>query len=114
MGWSYTRYYKVQVLSKIENAFKPGDPMLELSGKDKGPGSEVDWIRRDEQPQINAMMDGTDQGHYFLIVGEKGQGKSSMLLEAMHRVDGDGISMLDCHSDPEIFRIRLGKALDFE
>lgn len=32
----------------------------------------------------------------------------------MHTVDGDGISMMEAHSDPEIFRIRLGKALDFE
>ena len=37
-----------------------------------------------------------------------------MLIEAMQKIDGDGVSMLDCHADLEIFRIRLGKALDFE
>ena len=40
--------------------------------------------------------------------------RSSMLLDAMQKIDGDGISMLDAHADLEIFRIRLGKALDFE
>lgn len=88
--------------------------MLDLAGRQRGPGSEPHWIQRDEQAQIDAIIDGTDQGHYFLIVGEKGQGKTSMVLEAMQRVNGDGVSMLECHSDPEIFRLRLGKALDFE
>lgn len=37
-----------------------------------------------------------------------------MLLDAMQKIDGDGISMFDAHADLEIFRVRLGKALDFE
>lgn len=37
-----------------------------------------------------------------------------MLVKAMHRVDGEGISMFEAHANPEIFRIRLGKALDYE
>ena len=37
-----------------------------------------------------------------------------MLIEAMARVNGEGCSMFEAHADPEIFRIRLGKALDFE
>lgn len=37
-----------------------------------------------------------------------------MLLDAMKKVDGEGISMFEAHADLEIFRIRLGKALDFE
>ena len=114
VGYSYTRYYKHMVLQKIENAFKPGDPYLELAGRGSGPGAETHWIERDEQAQIDSIIDGTDKGHYFLIVGEKGTGKSSMILEAMQRVDGAGISMFDAHGDIEIFRIRLGKALDFE
>lgn len=114
VGYSYTKYYKYLVLEKIENAFRPGDPYLELAGKGRGPGSEPDWIERDEQAAIDAIIDGSDQGHYFLIVGEKGTGKSSMILEAMQRINGEGISMFDAHADIEIFRIRLGKALDFE
>lgn len=38
-----------------------------------------------------------------------------MILEAMHKAKaGDGCSMFEAHSDQEIFRIRLGKALDYE
>ena len=54
------------------------------------------------------------EGHYHLLIGEKGTGKSSMLLNAMQKVNGEGVSMFEAHADLEIFRIRLGKALDFE
>jgi len=103
------------VLKKIENAFQPGDPYLELATK--GKDSQIDdvhWIERDEQKKIDAIVSGLDSGRYFLLIGEKGTGKSSMLIEAMQKVNGEGISMLDAHADIEIFRIRLGKALDFE
>jgi hypothetical protein len=125
-GYSYHRYYKYLVLSKIENAFMPGDPVLELAALGKsatsssthiGGGSGDDhqnWILRPEQDKIDAIVNGTDKGKYHLIIGEKGTGKSSMLLEAMRKVDGEGISMFEAHADLEIFRIRLGKALDYE
>jgi hypothetical protein len=32
----------------------------------------------------------------------------------MKKIDGEGISMFEAHADLEIFRIRLGKALDYE
>jgi hypothetical protein len=37
-----------------------------------------------------------------------------MLIEAMRKIDGQGVSMFEAHADLEIVRIRLGKALDFE
>jgi hypothetical protein len=37
-----------------------------------------------------------------------------MLLNAMQKIDGEGVSMFEAHADLEIFRVRLGKALDFE
>lgn len=114
VGYGYTRYYKYLVLQKIEGAFKPGDPALEIAGRGKGPGSEPDWIHRDEQDLINSIIDGNQPGRYFLLIGEKGTGKSSMILEAMQRIDGKGISVVDAHPNTEIFRLRLGKALDFE
>ncbi|KAL8758894.1 MAG: hypothetical protein Q9184_003789 [Pyrenodesmia sp. 2 TL-2023] len=122
-GYGYHRYYKYLVLQKMENAFKPGDPVLELAalGGEK-PKSIVDndenddahWVRLKEQQKIDAIVNGSDRGHYHLLIGEKGTGKSSMLLDAMQKVDGEGISMFEAHADPEIFRIRLGKALDYE
>lgn len=126
-GYSYHRYYKQLVLQKIENAFQPGDPVLELAALgrnakgtstseagENGEEVEQNWILRPEQEKIDAIVNGADRGKYHLIIGEKGTGKTSMLLEAMRKVGGEGISMFDAHADLEIFRIRLGKALDYE
>ena len=119
-GFGYHRYYKYLVLQKVERAFDPGDPVLELAETNIGPPhgilkeNQERWIRRAEQEKIDAIVNGSDQGHYHLLIGEKGTGKSSMLIEAMRKVAGEGISMFEAHADLEIFRIRLGKALDFE
>ncbi|MCJ1436788.1 hypothetical protein MMC27_006170 [Xylographa pallens] len=119
-GFAYHKYYKDLVLRKMENAFKPGDPVLELAalgGQEPTNILEEDeehWAPRPEQAKIDAIINGTDRGHYYLMVGEKGTGKSSMLLDAMQKVDGEGVSWFEAHADLEIFRIRLGKALDFE
>ncbi|KAF1994696.1 hypothetical protein P154DRAFT_624520 [Amniculicola lignicola CBS 123094] len=133
-GYSYTKYYKYMVLEKIEGAFRPGDPVLELASAGKGvpkegaqqkqkpsdiPGipdqAEYDrWIPRVEQAKIDAIVAGQDTGRYHLIMGEKGTGKSSMLIDAMSKIDGEGVAMCEAHADPEIFRIRLGRCLDFE
>ena len=37
-----------------------------------------------------------------------------MLLDAMQKVGGEGFSLFEAHGDLEIFRIRLGRALDYE
>lgn len=108
----------------MENAFKPGDPVLELASKSKDikiPSAleEEDddhqhWIERAEQTKIDNIVSGRLRGHYHLIIGEKGTGKSSMLIDAMAKIDGEGVAMFEAHADLEIFRVRLGKALDFE
>ncbi|KAL8993506.1 MAG: hypothetical protein Q9169_006294 [Polycauliona sp. 2 TL-2023] len=116
-------YYKYLVLKKMENAFKPGDPVLELAAlsgtattivDDDDDDDDEHWVRLKEQQKIDGIVNGSDRGHYHLLIGEKGTGKSSMLLDAMQKVDGEGVSMFEAHADLEIFRIRLGKALDFE
>ena len=122
-GYLYHKFYKWLVVYKMERAFEPGDPVLELAAIGKqmpntittGRGPEDDhWISRDEQAKIDRIVNGTERGHYHLLIGEKGTGKSSMLLEAMQKVEGEGVSMFEAHADLEIFRVRLGKALDFE
>ncbi|PNS20123.1 hypothetical protein CAC42_5573 [Sphaceloma murrayae] len=122
IGYSYTRYYKHLVLEKMENAFKPGDPVLQLADK-RGvsvPDPENDendrshWIDREEQRRLDDIVSGKIKGQYYLIVGEKGTGKSSMLIDAMAKINGEGCAMFEAHADLEIFRVRLGKALDFE
>jgi hypothetical protein len=125
VGYSYTKYYKNMVLKKMENAFAPGDPVLTLAATaNRGSATTAEklatlkdgehWVLRDEQRLIDAIVSGQAKGQYHLLVGEKGTGKSSMLIDAMAKVDGEGCAMFDAHADPEIFRIRLGKALDFE
>jgi hypothetical protein len=32
----------------------------------------------------------------------------------MIEVDAQGIAMLECHEDPDVFRTRFGKAINFE
>jgi hypothetical protein len=124
-GFAYHKFYKWLVLRKMEGSFEPGDPVLELAAYGKqvpksiasgqtAAVSEQHWIVRDEQTIIDNIVNGTEKGHYHLLIGEKGTGKSSMLLDAMKKVDGEGVSMFEAHADLEIFRVRLGKALDFE
>jgi len=123
-GYSYHLYYKSLVLRKIEKAFAPGDPVLDLAAPATPPmaghGGHLfeedgeNWIPRPEQTRIDSIITGRRTGRYYLIVGEKGTGKSSMLIEAMRKVNGEGISMFEAHADLEIFRIRLGKALNYE
>ncbi len=116
-GYAYHKGYKHLQLKKIENAFEPGDPVLELAAFGKeipSPPMPQHWVQREEQSRIDAIMDGSEMGHYYLIMGDKGCGKSSMLLEAMRKIDGEGCAMFEAHSDLELFRIRLGKALDYE
>lgn len=125
-GYGYTQWYKYHVLEKMDNAFKPGDPVLDIAatakqGSATGGHILVDedsqrehWVLREEQQYIDRIVAGEVRGQYHLLVGEKGTGKSSMLIDAMAKIDGEGCAMFEAHSNPEIFRIRLGKALDFE
>lgn len=132
-AYAYHRLYKVMQLKKMANAFEPGDPVLDLAAMGKGiykpnkarssttdhiqdeDGEDEDhWVKRPEQAMIDDIVAGKEKGHYHLLIGEKGTGKSSMLIEAMRKIDGEGCAMFEAHSDPEIFRIRLGKALDYE
>ncbi|GAP82780.2 hypothetical protein SAMD00023353_0103140 [Rosellinia necatrix] len=120
-GYSYHAYYKSHVLRKMENAFAVGYSSVELAALSRhiGPESlhsnlaaadleENDWIPRAEQAVIDSIVNGSIKGQYHLITGEKGTGKTSMLLKAMRRIGGEGTAMLEAHGDPEIFRVRLG------
>ena len=116
-GYMYHKSYKQMVLRKMANAFEPGDPVLDLAatGREIPPKeSHGHWVERPEQHKVDGIVSGEDTGHYHLLIGEKGTGKSSMLLEAMRKIEGKGVAMFEAHADLEIFRIRLGKALDYE
>jgi predicted ATP-dependent serine protease len=103
-------------LHKIDHAFEPGDPALDVAGA--SPGKEAPdaehWVVRDEQERIDHIISGNSKGHYYLLIGEKGTGKTSMLLNAMRKINGARVAMFEAHADLEIFRVRLGKSLDYE
>ena len=56
-----SQYYKYLVLKKMTNAFKPGDPVLELAALGQGTPVTVletddqQWIRKAEQSKIDAV-----------------------------------------------------------
>ncbi|GAA5991120.1 hypothetical protein JCM5350_006672 [Sporobolomyces pararoseus] len=117
-GAAYHYWYKWEVLRKMERAFTKGfDPALELAlaSKFETDGSiKKGRIRRKEQDYIDQVMNGEVTGEYLLLLGPKGTGKTSMVMEAMINNSADGIAMLEAHEDAEVVRLRLGKALDFE
>lgn len=122
IGFAYEQCYKWLILQKMDKAFAKGYSSPEMAALlrhvSPGPDNEVieeeSWISRSEQPLIDGIVDGSDQGFYYLITGEKGTGKTSMILNAMRRIHGEGIAMLEASGDLEVFRLRLGKALNYE
>ncbi|KAI0776267.1 hypothetical protein BD413DRAFT_527845 [Trametes elegans] len=134
-GIVYMAWYKENVLKKIEKAFAAGyDPALELAKNaiKKPPetpepavdaNGELEWdlegpwtqhLRREEQDLIDRIVQGHEVGHYFILLGPKGTGKTTMVLDAMQAVQAEGVAMCDAHPDLEVFRLRLGKALNYE
>lgn len=121
IGYSYTKYYNRMVLLDIETAFQNGEPVLELAAGIEEPPEDAGnderqyyrWIPRMEQDRIDRIVSGRDSGRYYLIMGEKGTGKSSMLIDAMAKIDANGVVMMEAHANLEIFRIRLGQCLQF-
>ncbi|KAG8986753.1 hypothetical protein FRB90_003808 [Tulasnella sp. 427] len=125
-GVFYFEWYKANVIRKMEMAFEAGyDPALNLA--DHGIKTRassrmqatdgVDWasdVRRDEQDVIDEIVHGMRHGHYILLMGSKGVGKTTMILDAMRRVEADGVAICEAHEDLEVFRLRLGKALNYE
>jgi hypothetical protein len=124
-GYAYSQFYKTTVRNKIENAFAAGYSSQERValgrisyGTDPDKIQEIvereHWVPRAEQEEINDIVSGKTRGRYHLVIGERGTGKRALLLEAVGKVNGDGIAMLEAHNDLEVFRTRLGKSIDYE
>ncbi|GLB37737.1 hypothetical protein LshimejAT787_0407880 [Lyophyllum shimeji] len=129
-GVGYVAWYKKRVLDKIEDAFAPGyDPALELATHQtkrrptEGESGELvfdedaPWtenLRRKEQDTIDRIVQGQEPGHYFVLLGPKGSGKGTMIFDSMTACQAEGIAMCEAHPDLEVFRLRLGKALNYE
>lgn len=127
-GFMYHKFYNRHVLEKIDQAFERGDPAYQLAmhkrtnkrSEDSGMVEDPDstdlspfWVVRPQQDLVDKIVSGQLKGRYFLIVGERGTGKTTLIMEAMKKIQGRNVAIFDAHADPEIFRIRLGKAMDF-
>lgn len=134
-GSLYVFWYKHNVLSKIEAAFNETwddaalvqlikqelsrfdllTPDLEDAGLPQLAAklSEVN-PRRQEQDFVDSIVEGETAGSYFLLVGPKGAGKSGMIFDAMLNIRNKGSVYLEAHPDLEVFRLRLGNALNYE
>ena len=103
----------------MNQAFEKGDPSAQIKMHTRTHDDSNDhfinahWVERPQQKLLDEIVAGKIIGRYFLIIGEKGTGKTSLIMEAMKKVDGYNVTIFDAHADPEIFRIRLGKALNF-
>ncbi|MBW0487969.1 hypothetical protein O181_027684 [Austropuccinia psidii MF-1] len=130
-GYAYHSWYKYSVLQKMAVAFEPGnDPVLVLHSASQraspNPGlarptytpsydsEEIAWIPRQEQALIDQIIHGKLAGQYWFIAGPKGTGKFSLMADAMERNQADGVAVCECSDNLEIFRLRLGKCLNFE
>ncbi|TIC65155.1 hypothetical protein E3Q01_02332 [Wallemia mellicola] len=116
-GGAYMIWYKWSVLNKIEDAFAPGyDPATELARMSDETGNSDDeiHINRPEQPVIKDIINGNKPGKYYLLLGQKGTGKATMILDAMYECNSDRIAYCETHPDLEVFRLRIGKALNYE
>ncbi|KAG1736996.1 hypothetical protein EDB19DRAFT_1989251 [Suillus lakei] len=134
-GNLYVFWYKHNVLSKIEAAFDETwddtalmqlikqelsrfdllTPDLEHAGLQSLAAklSEV-HPRRQDQDFIDSIVKGETSGSYFLLVGPKGAGKSGMVFDAMLNIRNKGSVFLEAHPDLEVFRLRLGNAINYE
>lgn len=132
-GLLYHKFYNSHVLKKMDEAFQNGDPAYQLAMHKKTNKNSLDeckpadfddeddilddlaqyWVERPQQKLLDDIISGKIRGRYFLAVGEKGTGKTTLIMEAMKKIDGKNVAIFDAHADPEIFRIRLGRALNF-
>ena len=98
-------------------------------------GPWTEHLRRKEQDILDRIIHGAETGHYFMLLGckvcqvddisnqyrlftremfVKGAGKTTMILDSMQANQAEGVAMCDAHPDLEVFRLRLGKALNYE
>ncbi|KAI3481503.1 hypothetical protein L1887_56050 [Cichorium endivia] len=110
----YHSWYKRHVLKKMEAAFDPGyDPVLALAKS----GDQLAHVRieppRPEDEMIRSIVSGKEAGRYFLVMGSKGSGKATSIIEAMAEIDADGCAFFDAHLDPTIVVDRFSESINF-
>lgn len=112
-GVFYHKYYKDNVLIKIRESFNDNNILSFVKHK-HFLNTEGSWADREQQQLLDDVISGKITGKYLLLIGEKGTGKTSAVLEAMNRAHGEDCAVVDCSSDVELMRLRIGKSLHFE
>ncbi|KAN0066559.1 hypothetical protein ACQY0O_000653 [Thecaphora frezii] len=110
----YQSWYKSHVLKKMEAAFDPGyDPVLSLAKS----GDQLAHVKinppRPEDDMIASIVSGKESGRYFLVMGSKGAGKATSIIEAMADIDADGCAFFDAHPDPSIVVDRFSECINY-
>ncbi|GMG16290.1 unnamed protein product [[Candida] boidinii] len=113
-GLTYHELYKKRVLDKISDSFDEGDPTFQLQKHRISVQEKKYWVEREQQKFLDDVVTGKITGRYLLLVGEKGVGKTSSIMESIRKVNGKNCAIIDCSSDLELMRIRIGAALNFE
>jgi len=97
---AYQEFYKSRVLSKMEAAFDPGyDPVLNLNKSADAIAHVKVTPPREEEELIESIVRGKEEGRYFLVLGSKGSGKSSLIIQKIEEVNADGCAFFEAHGD---------------
>lgn len=119
-GLGYNAWYKEQVVRKMEKAFDAGyDPVLalvqsgEASNAKEGQLAHVRVEDRLEDDLVRRILRGEERGRYFLILGPKGSGKTTSLIQAMADQSADGVAFFEGHSDPSIVVDRFSESINY-
>lgn len=114
-GIVYHKLYKLNVLWKMDESFDKNKSLLLVKHQDNLQKVDKElWAERANQKLVDSIITGEVKGKYFLLLGEKGTGKTSTVMESINRVDGKDCLVVDCSSDVELMRLRIGNALNFE
>ncbi|KAG9304003.1 hypothetical protein G9A89_005913 [Geosiphon pyriformis] len=105
-GVLYQTWYEWNEVHKVWLAFTKPSPLLKSSLND-------DYFPDKNREKINQVIAGQTRSKYYLLVGEKGTGKTQLVLSAMDKVKHNGVVFCEAHSDSEVFKTRLGKALNY-
>lgn len=110
----YQSLYKKRVIKKMEAAFEGGyDPALALIENSK----EMAFVQveppRPESELIDSIIQGRESGRYYLILGSKGTGKTSMIIEAMAKNRAEGVAFFEAHSDCEVVVDKFSESINY-
>ncbi|GMF75008.1 unnamed protein product [[Candida] boidinii] len=86
-GLTYHELYKKRVLDKISDSFDEGDPTFQLQKHRISVQEKKYWVEREQQKFLDDVVTGKITGRYLLLVGEKGVGKTSSIMESIRKVN---------------------------